>query len=218
MLLITAGITILAGILVAQLRTDAVAPGKPISSCSTSAFSSMTPTAWPGRSSPRDFPTSPFAAGQHRPSRIEADLAALRGLGVDRYLGLREVAAGMPAFEHDLVAQRLIAARRVSDAGTEVLVGVDGANQLIRHTVQQLGLRFSQQAARANRRLYQGALFALAVTGLLVALLMAVFAAGRPRAFAAERAALERGERRFRALVPTALEFVLVTGTDRRIT
>lgn len=220
MLLMTAGITILAGVLVTQLRAEAVA--------SRSVNQELLDLRYLVNDSDRlawqiiaqGFPNFTFSQQIVADQRgIEADLDALRAHGANRYLGLREVATWMPAFEHDLVvAQRLIAARRVTDAETEVLTGVDGADQLIQQTVAQLGTTFSARAIRANTRLYQGTLIALGATGLLVALLVAAFARGRRRAFAAERAALEHSERRFRTLVQKASEVVLVSDADRRIT
>ncbi len=114
--------------------------------------------------------------------------------------------------------QQLIAAHKLDQAGLEVLTGVDGTAGLMQATLEQLRARFSSQAASANASLYRGTLAALGVSGVLIALLAAAFAAGRRRAAAAERRALERSERRFRALVHKTSEMVFVVDPDRLIT
>ncbi|MGO9752559.1 MAG: putative bifunctional diguanylate cyclase/phosphodiesterase [Solirubrobacteraceae bacterium] len=114
--------------------------------------------------------------------------------------------------------QRLIADHKLGQASIEVLTGVDGTAELMQATLDQLRARFAARTASADERLYRGTLAALGVSGMLVALLAAAFAAGHRRAAAAERRALERSERRFRALVHKASEVVVVIDAEHRIT
>ena len=134
-------------------------------------------------------------------------------------VGVGEVLSWVGPFETDLRAvEGLVAAHRALDAQNEMLVGADSTAQLIQQTVASLAATFSARASAANERLYVGTLAALAASAVLVLLLACGFVMGRRRTAAAERSALARSERRFRALVHKASEVVLVVDQEQRIT
>jgi diguanylate cyclase (GGDEF)-like protein/PAS domain S-box-containing protein len=149
--------------------------------------------------------------------RIAADLRFIRHATSDE-AGVRDVLAWVPAFDTHLTAvEGLVGAGRRAAAGTEMLLGVDGTAQVIQRTVRRLSSRFSLRSMDANKRLYDGSLITLGAAATLVALLASAFTLGHRRELAAERAALERSERRFRALVQRASEVVLVCDASRCI-
>jgi len=150
--------------------------------------------------------------------RISADLANLEQAHAGS-VDLARVPQWVPIFERQLAeAQRLIGAGRLTAAEAAVRDQVHPTGQLIQQAVGRLGPRFSERANQANTRMYTGTMVALGVSAVLAILLAAAFAAGRRRVLAAERSALQRSERRFRALVHKASEVVVLTDAERRIT
>ena len=148
-------------------------------------------------------------------ARMRADLRSLQASGAP----VENLAIDFSVFDQEIAReQQLIADHRLKQAADEVLNGVDGTEQVLQGESERLRTGFNAREAQANAHLYSGTLAALGLSAALVALLATAFAAGRRRTLAAERAALRRSERRFRALVHKATEAVLIADAENRIT
>ena len=147
-------------------------------------------------------------------ARITGDVRYLERAGAP----VENVLIGTSVFEQELGhEQQLIADHRLSQANDEAANGVDGTEQVLRDELDRLRVRYQSAEDAANARLYSGTLISLGLVATLVALLASAFAASRRRTLAAERTALARSERRFRALVHRATDAVLIADDQDRI-
>jgi diguanylate cyclase (GGDEF)-like protein/PAS domain S-box-containing protein len=132
--------------------------------------------------------------------------------------GIRRLSSLSQTLDADIDSARAqIAKRHHNDAVREVLNGVEGITASMTATISAENEQLTARLDSANANLYDGTLLALGATGGLAALLALDFAAARRRALAAERAAIARSERRFRALVHKSSEVVIVVGADGRV-
>ena len=215
LLALAGAVVVLAGVVVSGLRSQAVRSGatvdrllevRRLTGDSDALAWQLVAQGWPN-----------FTFSQQL--RLDAGTIG-RDLGVlaRSHTPVHDLQVQFAGFEQDTATeQRLIAAKKLNAANLETLEGVDSIAQIMRAGVERLRVVYAAQAATANSRLYWGTLGALGASALLGALLAAAFVVGRRRALVAERSALARGERRFRALLQKASDAVFVVNGERRL-